>query len=103
NYKPFVVTMGPAESVGNLGTEYVVNNAAFSMKAGEISQPVIGENGIYIIKLLELKPAEKGAYEAQKTEEFKNLSQEKQQRFFNKWLDDLKDEAKIVDYRSHRM
>src|SRR5207249_215122 len=56
NYKATVVITSPAESAPGLGTEYAVNNAAFAMKPGEISQPIKGENGYYIIKLLDLKP-----------------------------------------------
>ena len=102
-YRPMTVTMGPAESVQGLGTEYAVNNAAFAMKAGEISQPFPGENGYYIIKVLDLKPANKAQFDEQKTKEFEKLNQEKQQRFFGQWLEELKEKATIVDYRSHRM
>jgi peptidyl-prolyl cis-trans isomerase D len=101
--KPFVVTMGPAESTGGLGTEYAVNNAAFGMKPGDISQPIEGDAGYYIIKLLDMKPADKKAYDAQKTKEFQTLSQEKQQRLFGQWIQNLKDKAEVIDYRSHRM
>jgi len=98
--KPIPVTMGPAESTPGSGSDYVVNNAAFSMKPGEISQPLQGENGYYIIKLMDLKPADKNQYEAQKTKEFQTLNQEKQQRFFGQWIDELKEKAKVIDYRS---
>jgi len=96
-------TFGPAESAPGFGTEYAVNVAAFSMKPGEISQPIEGENAYYIIKLIDLKPADKNAYEAQKTKEFETLNQEKQQRFFGQWLEELKEKAKIIDYRVSRM
>jgi parvulin-like peptidyl-prolyl isomerase len=95
--------MGPAESTGGLGTEYAVNNAAFGMKPGDISQPIEGDAGYYIIKLLDMKPADKKAYDAQKTKEFQTLSQEKQQRLFGQWIQNLKDKAEVIDYRSHRM
>jgi peptidyl-prolyl cis-trans isomerase D len=103
NFRPTQVTFGPAESAPGLGTEYAINNAAFAMKPGEISQPIEGEGVYFIIKLLELKPADKKIFEAQKTQEFEKLNQEKQQRFFSQWLDQLKEKATVVDYRSHRM
>ncbi|MDP4235460.1 MAG: peptidylprolyl isomerase, partial [Bacteroidota bacterium] len=102
-YKPIQVVMGPAESTPALGTEYAVNNAAFTLKPGEISQPIEGENGYYIVKLIELRPADKAQFEAQKTKSFESLNQEKQQRFFGQWLEELKEKATVVDYRSHRM
>ncbi len=101
--KPSIVSMGPAESVAGLGTEYTVNNAAYAMKVGEISQPIQGEAGYYIIKLLAMKPADKNQFEAQQTKEFESLSQEKQQRFLGQWIQQLKEKAKVIDYRSHRM
>jgi peptidyl-prolyl cis-trans isomerase D len=100
--KSMQTTFGPAESAGAIGSDYSVNNAAFSMKVGEISQPIQGDAGYFIIKLMDLRPADKKLYDAQKTKEFETLAQEKQQRFFGQWLDELKEKAKIVDYRSHR-
>ena len=101
--KPTQISMGPAESAPGLGTDYAVNNAAFMMKPGDISQPIQGESGYYIIKLMDLKPADKKMFEAQKTKEFESMSQEKQQRFFGQWIDELKEKAKVIDYRSNRM
>jgi len=101
--RPTVISMGPAESASGLGTEYAVNNTAYAMKQGEISQPIEGESAYYIIKLLDLKPADKKQFEAQQTKEFESLSQEKQQRFFGQWIEQLKEKAKVIDYRSHRM
>lgn len=103
NYRPTQTSFGPAESISGVGTDYAVNNAAFALKIGDISQPIEGETGYYIIKLLDLKPGDKKQFEAQKTQEFEKLNQEKQQRFFGQWLDQLKEKAKVVDYRSHRM
>lgn len=101
NYAPRMLTFGPAESVSGLGTEYAVNTAAYRMKPGEVSQPIKGENGYYIIQLVALNPASKQGFEAQKQQFYQTLNQEKQQRFFSQWFEKLKEEAKIVDYRSH--
>lgn len=101
NYAPKMLTFGPAESVAGLGTEYAVNTAAYKMKPGEVSEPIKGENGYYIVQLIALNPASKQAFESQKTQFYQNLNQEKQQRFFGEWFEKLKEEAKITDYRSH--
>jgi hypothetical protein len=99
-FAPKVLTMGPGESVSGLGTEYVVNDEAYTrMKIGDISQPLKGENGYYIIQLVAMNPASKQTYEAQKQQLYQQLNQEKQQRFFSTWFDKLKDEANILDYR----
>jgi peptidyl-prolyl cis-trans isomerase D len=99
-YKPITVSMGPAESVGGLGTEYAVNIAAYKMKPGEISQPIKGDNGYYIIKLLSFTPASKEQFEAQKSGLLSTLLKEKQQRFIQGWIDAEKANAKITDFRS---
>lgn len=100
NYAPKLLTFGPAESVGGLGTEYAVNTAAFRMKPGEVSQPIKGENGYYIVQLIALNPASKQAFEGQKTQFYQNLNQEKQQRFFSEWFEKMKNDADIIDYRT---
>jgi parvulin-like peptidyl-prolyl isomerase len=100
NLRPLVLAIGPAESVGVLGTEYVVNIAAYQMKPGEISQPLKGDNAYYIVKLVGINPAAKEAYKGQKEILRKSLLQEKQQRFFQQWLDKQKEEAEVVDYRN---
>jgi peptidyl-prolyl cis-trans isomerase D len=100
NYKPIMLSFGPAESVSGLGTEYAVNTTAFRMKPGEVSEPIKGENGYYIVQLIALNPASKQTFEAQKTQLYENLNQEKQQRFFSEWFQKLKENANILDYRT---
>lgn len=103
NLRPFNVTMSPGEATAQLGSEYAVNTVAFyKMKVGEISQPVKGEGAYFIVKLLDLKLADKTAYDQQKPQLYQQLSQEKMQRFFQQWLSDLKDQAKVKDYRLAR-
>lgn len=101
--KPITLTMGPAESVSGLPQgEYVVNTAAFAMKPGQVSEPLRGENGYYIAKLIEVKPATDDMLKAQKQTLLSSLLQEKRQRFFMTWLENRKGSAAIVDFREHR-
>ena len=99
--KPLTVKMGPAESVSGLPTaEYIVNNWAYGQtKPGDISQPLKGQNGYYIVKLLSRDVPSDKAFEAQKPTLQKVLFQEKEQRFLNQWIENQKDKATIVDYR----
>jgi parvulin-like peptidyl-prolyl isomerase len=100
--KPLTLTLGPAESVNGLPSgEYVVNNAAFSMKPGEVSNVLKGLEGCYIVKLDDVKPATDEAMKAQRQTLLASLLQEKRQRFFMNWLDNRKASAVIVDYRQH--
>jgi parvulin-like peptidyl-prolyl isomerase len=72
------------------------------MKPGQTSNLLKGENGYYVVKLLEMKPATDEAMKAQRLTLLNSLLQEKRQRFFMTWLDNKKQNAKIVDYRQHR-
>ncbi len=102
NNRPFIVAMGPAESVNGIPTDYIVNNTAYSMKQGEVSQILKGENGIYIIKLLQMNPMNEQAFQAQKATQLANLLREKQQRFLQGWIEKEKETAKIEDFRNKR-
>lgn len=93
------LTAGPAESVPQLGTEYELLNAVYNIKPGDITPAVKGVGGYYIAKLIELKPTDKNEYNKQKPQFFMNLAQEKEQRFFGEWLQNLKDNAKVKDFR----
>lgn len=98
--RPIEVSLGPAESVNGLPTgEYYVNNAAYSMKPGQVSDVIKGENGCYIIKLIDLKPATDQALSAQRQTLLGSLLQEKRQRFLMTWLDNRKASAVIADFR----
>jgi peptidyl-prolyl cis-trans isomerase D len=101
--RPITVMMGPAESVSGIPSgDYVVNNAAFSMKPGQTSDVLKGQNGCYIVKLIDMKPATDEALAAQKQTLITSLLQEKRQRFFSNWIDSRKESAIVVDFRQHR-
>jgi peptidyl-prolyl cis-trans isomerase D len=99
--KPITVKIGPAESVSGIPTaEYVVNNWAYDQaKPGDISQPLKGQNGYYIVKLLSRDVPSDKAFETAKPMFQKALFEEKEQRFLNQWIENQKDKATIVDYR----
>lgn len=99
NYKPKLVTMGPAEGTMAFATDYVVNNAAFALKPGEISPLLKGENGWYIVQGVSVTPASKEQFEKDKLTMYSTYNNEKQQRFFGKWFENMKDIADIKDYR----
>ena len=100
--RPVVASMGPAESVNGIpSSDYAVNNKAFSMKPGETSDAFPGVEAAYIVKLINLQPVNPSMFESQKSALRKTLLNEKQQRFFAAWIQNLKDNANIVDYRQH--
>ncbi len=100
NFRPRALSFGPAESAPGLGTEYAVNNAAFSMKPGQISDPIVGDYAVYLIQLVAIAPADKQMFEGQRLAMMQKLGQEKNRRFVETWFNKLKDDAKVIDYRS---
>jgi hypothetical protein len=99
NYRPKVVTMGPGEGTIAFATDYVVNNAAFELKPGEVSKLLKGENGWYIVQGVSVAPASREQFEKDKLTMYSTYNNEKQQRFFGQWFQNLKKEATIKDYR----
>jgi peptidyl-prolyl cis-trans isomerase D len=98
---PFSVLMGPAESVQGLPTsEYVVNNWAFSAQPGTISPPLKGEHGYYVVKLLGRNIPSQKDFEATKPAIVKGVLQEKEQRLMLDWIQNQKEKATLVDYRT---
>lgn len=70
-------------------------DAAFTLKPGEISEVVKTEFGYHIIKLEEISPERQKTLEEAKVEIEFILLPEKQQQAFTRWLSSLKDEAKV--------
>ncbi|MBI5875840.1 MAG: SurA N-terminal domain-containing protein [Deltaproteobacteria bacterium] len=59
------------------------------------SQVVPHGNKFYILKMKEVKEADKAEFEAKKAEIKNRLLQQKQQEALNKWIDEIKSKAKI--------
>jgi len=65
-------------------------DAAFSMKIGEISDPVKSEHGYHIIKVTGKKAAKDAKYEDHKDEIKEALFKEKLQSEYQPWLEGIK-------------
>ena len=70
-----------------------------SLNAGEISKPVEGSRGYYLLRLLSKSAFDSVAYNAQKEALRGQLLRDERGRFFSEWLDNLKKSADIVDNR----
>jgi hypothetical protein len=79
---------------GNFGVEDKVIGTVIGMKEGETSEPIIGGNGLYVVKVTKETPAT--------ATDYNNIVREQRTRFNNQILNNaaysaLKDNVKIED------
>lgn len=82
-----------------IGQDYAVNNTVFKMNAGELSKPVKGVKGVYIIKLNSVTPFNEQDYLAKASDIRKEMLSTRRQAVVSEWLQRMQDEAEIVDNR----
>lgn len=98
-------TFASADSVSfskpdsKIGLDYALYNKIFEMKPGELSEPIRGNDGVYIVKLKSITPFNKEDYAAKRSEIYKNLMSSKQQSAFQEYLNNLEEKADIIDNR----
>jgi foldase protein PrsA len=99
--KEYSTDASNAESGGELGyfgkgeMEAAFEDAAFSLKANEISGPVKTDYGYHIIKVEDKKEAKEAVYEDSKEAAKKALFDERMQTEYYNWLEEKKEEYKI--------
>lgn len=99
--KEYSTDASNAESGGELGyfgkgeMEAAFEEAAFAMKANEISGPVKTDYGYHIIKVEDKKEAKEAVYEDSKEAAKKALFDERMQTEYYNWLEEKKEEYKI--------
>ena len=92
-----------SQNDGHLGTfgkgRMVVpfEKAAFSLKPDELSEPVKTQFGWHLIKLLERKEPEVTPFSGVKEKIIEYLGERKKDSIFEKFLDQLKEKAEIVE------
>ena len=80
---------------GSFGVEDKVIGTVIGMKPGEVSEPIIGGNGLYVVKIVKETPAAA-------TTDFTNIQKEQRSKYNNQILNNavysaLKDNVKIED------
>jgi parvulin-like peptidyl-prolyl isomerase len=88
-----------AGSVPKVGRDFAFMDKAIMLDLNKISEPVKGQRGYYLIKLISKTSFDNAAYMAQRNQLRDALFQEKKGMFFNQWLTKIKKDAKIVDNR----
>ncbi len=85
--------------VSGVGRDYAFTATAFSLEPDEISEPVEGSKGWYIIRLDSKTPANISLWDRQKDSKMGEMSRELQQQVFQSWIDAARERAKIEDFR----
>jgi len=85
--------------ISDVGRELKFSAAAFKLQPGEVSSPIEGLRGYYIVQLIEKTEADTALFSTRKEEIYNQILQEKQQYLFSEWLTFLRDKADIKDYR----
>lgn len=98
-------SFGTADSVSmakpdaKLGIDYPLYNAIFSMKPGDITNPIKGTRGYYIAVLNWITPFDQNDYVVKAADLRKQLLTNKKQQAVQEWMTNLTNNAKIVDNR----
>ncbi len=85
--------------IRGVGRDLDFSAAALALDVNEISRPVKGQKGYYIIQLTEKTEIDSADFAAKKDEIRTQILQTKQNQFYTQWLEDLKADAKIKDFR----
>lgn len=89
----------PSGFPAGVGRDLKFIGTALALNVGQISKPVDGNRGYYIIKLTAKSPFDSAQYKAVRKNLAASILQEKQNAFFNSWLTTLREKAKIEDHR----
>ena len=82
------------------GQDYALANAVFKLKPGEISKPVKGVKGVYIVKLNSVTEFKEADYEIKAVDLRKNMLNSKKAQIVSEWLTKMQSEADITDNRN---
>ncbi len=83
-----------------VGFDYALTNSAFSLPLGQISQPVRGERGYYIVTVNNRTQPTDEEYEAERAKFVQELTVKRRQELFQNWLTKMRERATIADYRN---
>ncbi|MGE5860453.1 MAG: peptidylprolyl isomerase [Ignavibacteria bacterium] len=85
--------------VPTVGKDFAFIETSLKIKPDKISDPVKGQRGYYLLKLLERSKFDSSAYELKRASIRDNILAEKKNAYFSLWLSNLKKEAQIIDDR----
>ncbi|MEW6196337.1 MAG: peptidylprolyl isomerase [Bacteroidota bacterium] len=86
-------------TIPGLGREFAFSEYSIKGELNKWSQPVKGKNGVYLIYPKYRTQFVQATYDIQKATIKRDIIQQKRNRYYNQWLQDLKKEADVVDNR----
>lgn len=86
-------------SIPGIGKDYAFIEGALNAKVNEITDPLNGRRGIYLLKVLSRTPFDSSAFAIQKNTIRDNILNKKKRTFINDWIAIMKEKADIVDNR----
>jgi peptidyl-prolyl cis-trans isomerase D len=78
--------VGRGQPLGDLGTGAALEDAAFALPQGSLSDPVRTAAGYAVLRVLEKKPFDPAAYESQKASIVASLKDQRRQELFRAYL-----------------
>ncbi len=85
--------------VPNVGREPAFVGAAFALNPGQVSKPVEGSRGYFLLRLLEKSSFNEQEFASQKENLKTQILNRRQQSMFGQWYAALKEKSKIKDFR----
>ncbi|MBU1421572.1 MAG: peptidylprolyl isomerase [Bacteroidetes bacterium] len=89
----------PAGGIPGIGRDLMLIGSVQALNVGDISKPIEGMRGYYIVKMLEKNTIDSTAYNTQKEMLVTQILQGKKSQFLSDWLEQLKKKADIEDNR----
>lgn len=86
-----------------IGMDFMFYYKLFQMHNGDISDPIRGQRGVYLVKAENITPFNEQDYSAKRESIRKSILAQKQQSFFQEWLAALQEKANIIDNRDQVM
>lgn len=92
---PFTSVSPPA----GIGRDLKFIGTALALKPGDLSKPVEGNRGFYIIKLSSETDFDLAKYNTERATVHDQILQEKRNQFLSEWQTALREKADIIDNR----
>ena len=86
-------------NITGVGRDPVFAGAAMALDENEVSQPVKGTRGYYLIRSKEKTPFDEEGFKAQREQLKAQILETKRRSVYSNWVTNMKENANIEDYR----